>query len=226
MSRLRSALAAALVLVVSACAQFTQTPDQLAPAVLQQSVDALAQFRANEDLKQIDDLIPSAAGVMILPRVVKGGFIAGAEAGTGVLMARRADGSWSYPAYYLLGGGSIGLQAGLQETAIVMVIRNEKALDAVINHQGKFGADIGVTVGWAGIGYEGSTTAGLGADIVALSAANLGAFGGASLEGAALIRRGDLNDLVYGEGAMPRDILFGALANPMADPLRAAISPR
>lgn len=224
MRKVRSFVAGLLVLGLSACAQFTQTPDQLAPAVLTQSVDTLAFFRSSEDLSVINDMLPEAAGVMILPRVVKGGFIAAGEAGTGVLLARRTDGTWSYPAYYLMTGGSIGLQAGLQETAIVMILRTEKGLNAVIEHQGKFGADIGVTVGWAGIGYEGSTTAGLGADIVAFSAGNLGAFGGASLEGAALVRRGDLNDLVYGPGAMPEDILFGALSNPMADPLRAAVA--
>lgn len=226
MQAVRSFLAGALVLTLAACAQFTQEPDQLAPEVLKLSVETLAQFRANDDLKHIDEMIPNAAGIMILPRVVKGGFIAAAEAGTGVLMARRNDGSWSYPAYYLLGGGSLGFQAGLQETAIIMIIRNRAALEAVIEHQGKFGADIGVTVGWSGIGFEGSTTVGLGADIVALSAANLGAYGGASLEGSALVRRGDLNDLVYGAGAMPHDILFGSLANQMADPLRAAVTPR
>jgi len=223
MAKLRSLVVVVLIVGLAACAQFRQTPDQLAPAVLQQSIDTLAFFRSNDDLRKINELMPDAAGVMILPRVVKGGFIAAAEAGTGVLLAHRDDGTWSYPAYYFLSGGSVGLQLGLQETSIVMIIRTKKGLDAVIEHQGKFGADIGVTVGWAGIGYEGSTTAGLGADIVAFSAGNLGAFGGASLEGSALVRRGDLNDLVYGQGATPTDILFGSLSNPMADPLRAAV---
>ncbi|MEQ8667129.1 MAG: lipid-binding SYLF domain-containing protein [Rhodospirillales bacterium] len=222
----RAAVAALCMAAVSACAQFTNEPEELAPAVLSQAVDTLALFRANPDLKKIDELIPDAAGILILPRVVKGGLIVAAEAGTGVLLARKSGSTWSAPAFYLLSSGSVGFQMGLQETAIVMIIRNQKALDAVIEHQGKFGADIGVTVGWAGIGYEGATTVGLGADIVALSAGNLGVFGGMSLEGAAIVRRTDLNELVYGPGATPRAILFGDLANPMADPLRAAINPR
>lgn len=224
--RCKRLIAAGCVAVLAACAQFTAEPEELAPAILAQSIDALAEFRANPDLRKIDEMIPTAAGIMILPRVVKGGFIAGAEAGTGVLLARKTGSEWSYPAYYLLSGGSIGLQAGLQESAIVMVLRNQKALDAVIEHQGKFGADIGVTVGWSGIGYEGATTAGLGADIVAIQSGNLGVFGGAALEGSALVRRTDLNELVYGPGATPREILFGSLANSIADPLRAAINPR
>ena len=226
MRRLRTTIVAFCIAALAACAQFTSDPDELAPAVLEQAVDTLALFRANPDLKKIDELIPGAAGILILPRVVKGGIIVAAEAGTGVLLARGSGSTWSSPAYYLLSSGSVGLQMGLHEVAIVMIIRNQKALDAVIEHQGKFGADVGVTVGWAGIGYEGATTVGLGADIVALSAGNLGVFGGAALEGAAIVRRTDLNELVYGAGATPRDILFGNLSTPMADPLRAAINPR
>lgn len=226
MKAVRAALVVLCLVAVSGCAQFTNEPEELAPAVLEQAIDTLAVFRANPDLKKIDELIPDAAGILILPRVVKGGIIVAAEAGTGVLMARKQGSTWSYPAYYLLSSGSVGLQMGLQETAIIMIIRNQKALDAVIEHQGKFGADIGVTVGWAGIGYEGATTVGLGADIVALAAGNLGVFGGMSLEGAAIVRRTDLNELVYGPGATPRDILFGDLSTAMADPLRAAINPR
>ena len=226
MRRIYQFLAMICVATLVACSQFARPPEDLAVVVLSQSIDTLAQFRANPDLRRIDEILPSAAGVMILPRVVKGGFIAAAEIGTGVLLARRDDQTWSYPAYYLLSGGSVGLQAGLQETAVVMVIRNREALDAVVEHQGKFGADIGVTVGWSGIGYEGATTANLGVDIVAVSAANLGVFGGASLEGSAMIRRTDLNEQVYGPETTPRDILFGDLANGIADPLRAAINPR
>jgi len=211
---------------LSACAQFIDPPEELAPAVLSQAVDTLAAFRAEPNLREIDEHIADAAGIIILPRVVKGGLIAAAEAGTGVLMARKAGSEWSYPAYYLLSAGSVGLQAGLEETSIIMIVRTQEALESVIEHQGKFGADIGLTVGWAGKGVEAATTMSGGYDVLAYSGDGLGLFGGVSLEGAAFVRRSDLNTAVYGEGAMPRDILFGSLSNPVADPLRAAINPR
>lgn len=194
--------------------------------LLESAQDTLAHFRSVPDLKVIDQLIPDAAGILILPSVIKGGLIGAAEAGTGVLLSRTPSG-WSYPAFYMLTAGSIGFQVGLQETEVVMIIRNLGALNALVDHQAKIGADFGITVGFKGIGYEGSTTTNAGADIVAVVGPGMGAFGGVSLEGAALVRRTDLNEVVYGSGAVPREIIFdGIHTNAIADPLRAAIDPR
>lgn len=214
------------VMVLAACTQFTGAPDKAAPMLIEGAQDTLAHFRRVPDLKVIDQLIPDAAGILILPSVVKAGLFGAAEAGTGVLLARTPNG-WSYPAFYMLTAGSIGFQVGLQETEVVMIIRNLGALNAVVEHQVKLGADFGITVGWKGIGYEGSTTTNAGADIVAVVGPGMGAYGGVSLEGAALVRRTDLNEALYGTGAVPQEIIFdGTRTNPIADSLRAAIQPR
>lgn len=224
--RMVATFAVVLALTLSGCTQFTGAPSKAAPMLLESAQDTLAFFRSEPDLKVIDEMIPDAAGILILPSVIKGGLIGAAEAGTGVMLARTPNG-WSYPAFYMLTAGSIGFQVGLQETAVVMVIRNIGALNALVDHQAKIGADFGITVGFKGIGYEGSTTTNAGADIVAVVGPGMGAFGGVSLEGAALVRRTDLNEVVYGAGAVPRGIIFeGAHTNPIADPLRAAIDPR
>lgn len=213
------------IFLISACSQYTDPPQVVAPRIIDQSIDTLAQFRQMEDLKAIDQHIPDAAGIIILPHVVKGGLIAAAEAGTGVLLARTPNG-WSYPAFYVLGAGSVGLQIGFQDVGMILVLRNREALNAVIENQGKFGADVGIMVGYVGIGYEGSTTTNLGADVLAFVGPGMGAFGGVSLEGAALIRRNDLNSTYYGDGATPQGILLeGRYSNPGADPLRTRIDP-
>jgi len=215
------------VMALSGCTQFTGAPEKAAPMLIEGAIDTLEHFRRTQDLKVIDEFIPDAAGVMILPSVIKGGLFGAAEAGTGVLLARTPNGEWSYPAFYMLAAGSIGFQMGLQETEVVLIIRNKGALNAVVEHQAKLGADFGLTVGWKGIGYEGSTTTNAGADIIAVVGPGMGVYGGVSLEGAALVRRTDLNESVYGEGAVPTEIIFdGTRSNPMADSLRAAISPR
>jgi len=215
-----------VALMLAGCTQFTGAPHKAAPMLLESAQDTLVHFRRVPDLQVIDDLIPDAAGILILPSVIKGGLIGAAEAGTGVLLARTPDG-WSYPAYYMLTAGSIGFQVGLQETEVVMIIRNLGALNALVDHQAKLGADFGITVGWQGIGYEGATTTNAGADIVAVVGPGMGAYGGVSLEGAALVRRTDLNEEIYGPGAVPREIIFDGLrTNPIADPLRAAIQIR
>ncbi len=214
------------VFIVSACSQYTDPAHVTAPRIIDQAIDTLAQFRELENLKSIDDHIPGAAGILILPHVVKGGFVAAAEAGTGVLLARTPNG-WSYPAFYILGSGSIGLQMGIQDVSMILILRNAGALNAVIQNQGKFGADASIIVGYVGAGYEGSTTTNMGADIVAFMGPGMGAFGGVSLEGAALVRRNDLNNSYYGDGATPQAILIeGRYTNPGADPLRIRIDPQ
>ena len=219
-----------VVLLVSAfglsgCQEMRETPGQGAHRLLDWSVDTLNNIARQPQLKSFVKHVPTARAVMILPAIVKAGFFFGAEGGSGVLMARNADGTWGYPAFYTLGAASIGLQFGIQDTETILVIRNEGALKSIIKDQGKFGADLGVTFGVVGAGMEASTTTNLRADILAFTNAKVGAFAGASLEGAVLARRRDMNEAFYGQGATPEAIIFGGrYKNPKADPLRSALA--
>jgi lipid-binding SYLF domain-containing protein len=166
-----------------------------------------------------------ARGIVVLPSVVKAGFVGAAEVGNGVLLARGADGTWSDPAFYTLGAASVGLQIGIQYTEMVFILKSDRAVRSVIEHQGKLGADLGLSVGLVGAGMEASTTTNLGVDIVALTNSIIGAYGGASFEGAVLARRMDLNTAYYGAGATPQAIVIErTLRNPGADPLKAALA--
>ncbi|HIN21919.1 MAG TPA: hypothetical protein EYM71_08780 [Rhodospirillales bacterium] len=210
---------------LSACQEMRETPGQGAHRLLDWSVDTLNNIARQPQLKSFVKHVPTARAVMILPAIVKAGFFFGAEGGSGVLMARNADGTWGYPAFYTLGAASIGLQFGIQDTETILVIRNEGALKSIIKDQGKFGADLGVTFGVVGAGMEASTTTNLRADILAFTNAKVGAFAGASLEGAVLARRRDMNEAFYGQGATPEAIIFqGRYKNPKADPLRSALA--
>ena len=60
------------------------------------------------------DSFHHAKAVLIIPSLVKGGFIFGAEGGNGVMISRAAKGKWGSPAFYGLGSASFGLQAGLE----------------------------------------------------------------------------------------------------------------
>ena len=212
--------------MISGCAQYMSEPREVSRMVIEESIITLRTFRSIPELAIIDQYIPDAAGIIIFPRMIKGGLIAGVESGTGVLMSRTSQG-WSYPGFYLLSAASIGFQVGLQESSAIMIIRNTDALNAVIEQQGKFGAEMGLMLGWNGVGYGGSTTTSLGADIVAFTGPGFGIFGGVAMEGAALVRRTDLNEYYYGVGATPRAIVLnGQHSNGNADALRAAIDPR
>ena len=89
--------------------------------------------------------VAEAKAMFIVPSLVKGGFIFGAEGGSGVLMANN-NGMWSDPAFYTMGSASFGLQAGLEQTEVVMLIMSDRALQSVTRGQFKFGADAGLTV--------------------------------------------------------------------------------
>ena len=223
----RALLVLALAASVSAgaCDRIRDEPQFSSANLVDRSVETVERMRRIQDLRAFTEMIPSARGVLILPSVTRAGFIGGAEGGNGVLIARDRAGGWGYPAFYTLAAASVGLQAGIQNTEIILVIRNDKALNAIVQHQGTLGADAGVTLGFVGIGAEAATTTNLGADVVAFSNSAVGLYIGASLDGAALVRRKDLNEAFYGAGATARGIVIeGGHQNPRADRLRAVLA--
>jgi len=211
-----------VVLLVAGCDRWDEPPTLTTKHLIVEAAQTIERFRVHKDLKNFTDELDRAAAVVVLPNVIKAGFFAGGEAGNGVLLKKTADG-WSYPAFYTLGAASFGLQVGVQDTAIVLILRNPGALDSVLRHQGKIGADTGATVFVQGVGMEASTTTNLGADILAFANSNVGAYLGASLEGAVLATRHDLNRAYYGQEATPDTILSGQSKNPDADPLKRTL---
>lgn len=206
----------------------TLTDAQRAQQIVDGANATLEKFKSSQDMPmdRFRELLPKAEGVVILPGVIKGGFIVAAEGGSGVLLARDAAGRWSYPAFYFLAAGSVGLQAGGQATDMVLLVFNTDAVQSIIDHQGKLGADLGIVVGTVGAGVEASTTTNVGADVMAFSQ-GVGAFAGGSLEAAALVRRNDLSEAYYGQPLTPDDIVMGGRAqNPGADALRATLAAR
>ncbi|MFI5001051.1 MAG: lipid-binding SYLF domain-containing protein [Reyranellales bacterium] len=158
--------------------------------------------------------------VLIVPELVQGGFILGAAGGRGALLARSSPNDWSYPAFYGMGSGSVGLQIGGKVSEIVFIILTDKGLAAILDHKFKFGAEAGVTMVAVGVGVEGASTSAGGADIVAFSNSS-GLFVGASLEGSYLDADNDWNALYYGQGATGRAIVTERrFTNPGAEPLR------
>lgn len=199
--------------------------DIAAQSLVDQSKATVALFKARTEKPnqlfraQLDE----AQGLLIFPQVVKGAFIFGAEGGDGVMVTRNADGVWGYPAFYTLGSGSFGLQIGGQSSQLILVLRTQRAVEAIVSNQGKFGADLQLTFGTVGAGMEAATTTNLGADVVGFANA-AGIFGGVSLEGAGIVRRVDFNQAYYGADATARGIVIEhRFTNPEADPLRQAI---
>lgn len=189
-------------------------------ALVNDSLAAVRKVVESNDFPDAPNLMKRARGVLIVPNLVQGGFIIGAAGGRGVLMTRADGGGWSYPAFYGMGSGSIGLQIGAKVAEVIFIVRSEKGLQAILDSRYKFGAEAGLTVATIGGGAAGATTAAAGADIVAFSKAT-GLFAGAALEGSYLDPDNDWNQLYYGQGARTRAIVIERrFSNPGADPLR------
>ncbi len=164
-----------------------------------------------------------ARAVMICPRVFRVGFLFGGEGGGCVLLARGGNGSWSAPAFYSLGSGSFGLQAGMQDAELMMIILTQRGLDAVMDSQFKIGAGASVALVTLGGGVEGDTTAALNADIVAFERTR-GLYAGISLEGGVMTADSIGDRAYYNQDIGSRGIVMAMSANnPGADPLRAVL---
>jgi lipid-binding SYLF domain-containing protein len=180
-------------------------------------------FGEGNDRLNAARLLRRARAVLICPRIFRAGFFVGGEGGGCVLVGRDAAGSWSSPAFYSLGSGSFGLQAGVQDLQIAMLIMNDRALTAVLDNQLKLGADASIAVATLGGSVEAGTTAAVGADILAFARAR-GLYAGLTLEGSLLAARSEWNRSYYRQDVSPRQIVVSMQAhNPGADPLRAAL---
>jgi len=180
-------------------------------------------MRTDPNFKHIEVYLKSAKGVLVLPSVIKAGLIYGGQGGNGVLLAREAGGNWSSPAFYTLGGGSIGLQIGVQEAAIVLVFMNDKAMKAAIETGLTLGADATAAAGTVGVTGEVASTHAF-KDVYYFADVG-GLFAGISLEGGAIGVREGLNKTYYGKAVTPRQILLDhAVQAPGARMLQEALT--
>jgi SH3 domain-containing YSC84-like protein 1 len=182
------------------------------------------KFHADRDYPEFKNALARAKGVLVFPSLLKAGFILGAEGGSGIMAARRADGGWSYPAFYTMGSGSIGLQIGVQDAEVILALMTEKGMEQVMKSQFKLGADASIAVGPKGVGVEAATTGNFGADILSY-AKTRGAYGGGSFEGSVIYGRDDWNANYYGHKMPVQDIvLHGKVSNSGAEALRSALA--
>ena len=218
MQRILMAAGFSLLTFVSAHAQSgTQ-------ALVDRSTLALQEIITQTVSQDPHRALQSARGVLICPQIFRAGFFFGAEGGGCVLVARGANNTWSYPAFYGIGSGSFGLQIGIQDSQFVMMIMTERGLRSVLDSQVKLGADASIAIATLGAGVQGSTTTALGADIVAFSSAR-GLYGGISLAGSVMSTRSDWDRAYYGSELASQQIVIGMQgSNPGADPLREILT--
>ena len=158
------------------------------------------------------NLLREAHAVIVIPDVIKAGLVVGGRHGDGLISVKTPDGTWSNPAFISLTGGSIGFQAGVQSTDVVLVFRTERGIDSIVHGKFTLGADASAAAGPVGRNAQASTDAQLKAEILSYSRAR-GLFAGVSLDGSVLSIDHDADQSVYGEGVTPRRVFEGGVRN-------------
>jgi lipid-binding SYLF domain-containing protein len=181
----------------------------------------LADLHRDKAFGNAAKLLRQAHAVMIVPRLVKGGFFVGGEGGNGVVMARAAHG-WSDPAFYAIGAASFGLQIGLEQSELVLLIMTQKGLDGVLHDEFKIGAQAGIAVVTLGSGVEGAIGGPTLPDIVVWSSST-GLYGGLTIDGSIIRAQPNDDSAFYGRQVTSRDLLFGHLNSPRGSALRRDI---
>lgn len=198
--------------------------DTDAERLVEQARITLDAMVHDSSMEEMLDFIRRARGILIFPQIVKGGFIIGGKGGTGVMLARGGDGSWSPPVFMTLAAASIGLQIGGQVSEMILTVMNDGAVVSILKDNFKLGADASIAVGPLGKGIEAATTTNFSADIYAFSR-NVGLFGGGALEGAAVLNRESLDESYYGWGVTPEAVVIERkFFNPQSDPLRKLLA--
>jgi len=202
------------------------------PALAQQEQQSLVDratlavqevIGTGDNSQEAQDTLQRARAVLVCPRIFRAGFILGGEGGACVLVGRDGGGSWSSPAFYNMGSGSIGLQIGIQDLSLVLMVMNDRAMQALLDSQFRFGADAALTFATLGAGVGGGTTSAVGADYITLSRSR-GLFAGVSLQGSLMSYLPADVRAYYGRDASARQIIIGMeVHNPNADPLRAML---
>jgi len=183
----------------------------------------IESFQDDPNMGEFRNALKQAKAVLILPQVVRLGFLFGGSGGSGVLMASDGKGGWNGPAFYTLGTVSFGALAGAEAAEVVVLAMSDRGLNAMLRTSVKLGVDASLTLGPVGAGV-GAATANLSADLVIFERGK-GLYAGLSIDGAVLDARETLNRLYYGQEVTTTDILLtGEPKNPHAGGLASVLT--
>jgi len=182
----------------------------------------LSEIMSAPDKGIPEEVLGSAKCVAVVPTLLKGGFIFGGAHGRGLATCRTGDG-WSAPAPFAMTGGSFGFQIGVQGVDLVMLVMNDRGMQALLSSKFKLGADASAAGGPVGRHAEAATDWKMRAEVLTYSRAR-GLFAGVSLNGAVIGQDEDATRELYGRLVPFKTILTGAVPSPRdGEPFVAAV---
>src|SRR5213079_2690823 len=179
---------------------------------LQLATDVLSQMTSAPDKGIPEEVLETAKCIAIVPHLVKGGFVFGGKHGRGVATCRTADG-WSAPAFISVGGGSWGLQIGVEGVDLVMLIMNDKGMEQLLSSKFQVSGEGSAAAGPVGRHASAGTDWKLDTEMLTYSRSK-GIFAGLTLEGAVVQQDSDSTLSVYGRDVSFLSVLQGEVATP------------
>ena len=166
------------------------------------------------------ELLDRAEAVAVFPGMLKAGFVVGGRGGSGVI-SRRVTGGWSAPAFFKMGGASLGLQIGAAKTDLILLFMNDEALKGLLEDKLEMGGEASAAAGPVGRTASATTNLTLDAGILSYSRSK-GLFAGLEIKGAVINPDNNLNEALYGLKA--KEVLTGTNKVSMADVLPGVIT--
>jgi lipid-binding SYLF domain-containing protein len=190
---------------------------------LQSSVEVLHAIMGAPDKGIPEEVLDAAKCILVVPHLVKAGFIFGGKHGRGVASCRTANG-WSAPAFVSVGGGSWGLQIGVEGIDLVMLVMNDQGFQHLLSSKFALSGEGSVAAGPVGRHASAGTDWKLNTEMLTYSRSK-GVFAGLTLEGAVIEQDDDSTRAIYGKQMTFRNILSGKASTPKsADAFMKAIS--
>jgi len=176
------------------------------------STDVLKAIMAAPDNGIPEEVLDSAKCMIVVPNLIKGGFIFGGKHGRGVATCRTSNG-WSAPAFVSVGGGSAGLQIGVEGVDLVMLVMNEQGLQHLLSSKFQLSGEGSAAAGPVGRHASAGTDWKMNTQMLTYSRSK-GAFAGLTLEGAVVQQDDDSTRAIYGKKVPFRMVLSGKAATP------------
>ena len=190
---------------------------------LDRSVNVLHAIMATPDKGIPEEVLSNAKCIVVVPDLIKGGFVFGGKHGRGVASCRTANG-WSAPAFVSVGGGSWGLQIGVEDVDLVMLVMNDQGLQHLLSSKFQLTGEGSVAAGPVGRHASAGTDWKMNTEMLTYSRSK-GVFAGLTLEGAVVEQDNDSTHAIYGKHMMFRNILSGKATTPRsADAFLKAVS--
>ena len=190
---------------------------------LKNSATVLHEIMNTPDKGIPEEVLSNARCVVVVPHLIKGGFIIGGKHGRGVATCRTSDG-WSAPAFVSVGGGSWGLQIGVEGVDLVMLVMNDQGFQHLLSSKFELTGEGSVAAGPVGRHASAGTDWKMNTEMLTYSRSK-GVFAGLTLEGAVVEQDDDSTRAIYSKDMTFRNILSGKASTPKsADAFMKAVS--